>query len=222
MSVREANLRTLHSLGFQVASSLPVELDTFPTQLRPADEIAKRALGLLSVGDWVCATETQISSERIRDRIRLLELDAFLTSEDKSVLATPRSHARDAYLGTIGWRLENVWPLGWILGFETPPTVQGMVSDETIAALLSFFYGKTSGLDFLTTRLSPRKVAEVSALEDLFYCAHNAARSAQLGESTVPPDFDPIADGGVIHERRHALTWALSPGVDWDDTDLST
>jgi hypothetical protein len=23
-------------------------------------------------------------------------------------------------------------------------------------------------------------------------------------------------------ERRHALTWSLSPGVDWDDTDLST
>ena len=27
---------------------------------------------------------------------------------------------------------------------------------------------------------------------------------------------------GVIHERRHALTWATSPRVKWDDTDLST
>lgn len=29
-------------------------------------------------------------------------------------------------------------------------------------------------------------------------------------------------DGGAIHERRHSLTWILSPGIDWDDTDMST
>ena len=59
-------------------------------------------------------------------------------------------------------------------------------------------------------------------MEDLFYCAHDAVRSAQLGGATVPIGFHPIDDGGGIHERRHALTWALSPGTDWDDTDLST
>jgi hypothetical protein len=36
------------------------------------------------------------------------------------------------------------------------------------------------------------------------------------------PPFHPVFDGGVVHERRHALTWALSPGVSWDETDLST
>ena len=62
-------------------------------------------------------------------------------------------------------------------------------------------------------------------MEDLFYCVHNAVRSAQLAMheenddavGIVPEGFDPIANGGVIHERRHALTWALSPGVDWDE-----
>lgn len=55
-----------------------------------------------------------------------------------------------------------------------------------------------------------------------FYCCHNAVRSAQLGGKTVPDGFHPVMNGGVIHERRHALTWCLSPGVAWDDTDLST
>lgn len=71
-------------------------------------------------------------------------------------------------------------------------------------------------------RCTPRKDAEVDALEDLFYCAHNAVRSAQLGHDTVPPGFHAVVDGGVVHERRHALPWALSLGVAWDDTDLST
>lgn len=31
-----------------------------------------------------------------------------------------------------------------------------------------------------------------------------------------------VFDGGAIHERRHALTWAISDGVSWDDTDLTT
>ncbi len=48
------------------------------------------------------------------------------------------------------------------------------------------------------------------------------ARSASLGGKTVPKGFHPIAGTGVIHERRHALTWATSPRVKWDDTDLST
>jgi hypothetical protein len=48
---------------------------------------------------------------------------------------------------------------------------------------------------------------------------HNAVRSAQLGEDTVPEGFHPIANGGVIHERRHALTWAISPGVSWEKTE---
>ena len=47
-------------------------------------------------------------------------------------------------------------------------------------------------------------------------------RSAQLGSDTVPEGFHPVGDGGTVHERRHALTWILSAGVDWDETDLST
>ena len=60
-------------------------------------------------------------------------------------------------------------------------------------------------------------------MEDLFYCAHNAVRTAQMGgKAAVPEGFHPVRDGGAIHERRHSLTWALSPGVEWEETDLST
>ena len=41
------------------------------------------------------------------------------------------------------------------------------------------------------------------------------ARSAQLGAPTAPKGFDPVVGTGVIHERRHSLTWAISPDVSW-------
>jgi hypothetical protein len=46
-----------------------------------------------------------------------------------------------------------------------------------------------------------------------------------LGADLGPPparDVPPRVRRRVVHERRHALTWALSPGTPWDETDLST
>ena len=78
-------------------------------------------------------------------------------------------------------------------------------------------------LDGFAERVHLRSLDEVAQLEDEFFCTHHAVRSAQLGRtSKVPDGFDPISDGGLIHERRHSLSWVLSPGVSWDDTDLST
>ena len=73
-----------------------------------------------------------------------------------------------------------------------------------------------------TTSKKTIATESIIKMEDLFYCVHNAVRSAQLGRRTVPSNFDPIGNGGVIHERRHSLTWMLSKGIEWDDTDLST
>ncbi len=106
-----------------------------------------------------------------------------------------------------------------MLGFEEePPVDQGMIREETIRALFDFVPSFDQTLDDWLAGCTLRPDAEVDALEDLFYCAHDAVRSAQLGGDTVPPGFHPIADGGVLHERGHASTWALSPGVAWDDT----
>ena len=43
-----------------------------------------------------------------------------------------------------------------------------------------------------------RDAQEVHVLEDLFYCAHNAVRCAQLGEDTVPEEFDPMVEADAF------------------------
>ena len=112
-----------------------------------------------------------------------------------------------------------------ILGFDPPPDpMSGQVPNEVSrAVVLDFLPGLDASVDDLLHAARPRAGEAVVELEDVFYCAHNAVRSAQTGSTTaVPRDFHPVRDGGAIHERRHALTWAISPGVAWEETDLST
>ncbi|MFC3860330.1 hypothetical protein ACFOPQ_06070 [Deinococcus antarcticus] len=50
-----------------------------------------------------------------------------------------------------------------------------------------------------------KQSAEVLALEESFYCAHNAAQGARPEQETAPANFHPILSDGVIYERRHDL-----------------
>ena len=79
------------------------------------------------------------------------------------------------------------------------------------AVVLDFLPGIDASVDDLLERAQPRTEEDVVELEDVFYCAHNAVRSAQTGSQTaVPKDFHPVRDGGAIHERRHALPGRLA------------
>lgn len=199
-TTRRKNLAKLTKLGFKVAPSLPTKRGR--SKLRSAKAIAARFSALRALFLWVASPEKLT---------RKGELRSAMTPSERAIYALPREKAR-VHVESIGWRLENMWPLAWLLGWGEEPSVTGdMIDNETVRALLAFEPTK-----------KVRAARAVLELEDLFYCAHNAARSAQLGGKTAPKGFHLIAGTGVIHERRHALTWAVSPKVAWDDTDLST
>jgi hypothetical protein len=216
---RASNLATLRTMGFVVAPDLRPARDAIAT-VRPAIEIARRLCGLDAVCSWVMSSEQDNPSDLIEAYVDDNDLD--VTGDDVAILQTPRKKAREAWQDAVGWRLENMWPLAWTLGFAPVPLVQGMVGDDVIAPLFAFLPQMTDDVAAWAKQQKPRRKADVVDLEDLFFCAHHAARSAQQGAATVPAGFHPGGDGGVVHERRHALTWALSPDTAWDDTDLST
>jgi hypothetical protein len=218
-SLRKQSMAALKRAGFRAAASLPLLREN--AGLRPLEEIARRLMALKALFYWV--SQLQVEEKKLRDYAAQNELVPWMTLEERKIWKSERARANEAHCGTIGWRLENMWPLAWILGFSAEPPFDGkMIEGETIDALFKFLQGLSTSVKEQLSRGTPRSERDVMAMEDLFYCAHNAARSAQLGENTVPPGFDPVASGGVIHERRHALTWATSPGEPWDDTDLST
>lgn len=148
----------------------------------------------------------------------------WLTFEEAEIIDLPRRKAHKTHVDIIGWKLENMWALAWVLGFNPEPGLDAsQISNDVARQLLfEFLPGFDSGIDDIVAKAAPRSKSEVVAMEYRFYCAHNAVRSAQLGGKTVPPGFHPFLHGGAIHERRHALSWCLDPDVGWDDTDLST
>jgi hypothetical protein len=147
-----------------------------------------------------------------------------MTEDETAIVALPRAEAHESHVDNIGWRLENMWALAWVLGFEPEPGLEAaqVGDDVTRPMICEFLPGLDATVDALLAKSRPRLAADVIAMEYRFYCAHNAVRSAQLGGDTVPEGFHPVMHGGAVHERRHSLSWCIAPDVAWDDTDLST
>ena len=222
---REHHYRLLAERGFLCARWLPLHRsEDHADRLRPAEEIAARLLSLNALFLWACTSEDVATTERLQAFIARNAVRGYLTADEAEVLDLPREQAREEHAGSIGWRLENMWALSWMFGFEPePPFFQGQLPKDVIESMLFDFLPNldATAAGFVADH-ALRPVDEIARLEDLYYCAHNAVRSAQGGGETLPPQFHPVRDGGATHERRHALTWALSPGVEWDETDLST
>lgn len=204
--------------GFKPASSLPTE---FEKKLRTSIEIAKRLNAIKAIVLWLMVSKDELPDKKIQYFIKTNELEVFLTEEEKLILMNSRED-EDAR-NSIGWKFENAWSLAWYFGYDEPEIFGNMMSGEKMSEILMNF---TCPLDEkIEEWIKTKKIVSeemVLKKEDLFYCLHNAVRSAQLGRKTVPLNFDPIMNGGVIHERRHSLTWMVSKDIDWDETDLST
>ena len=225
--IRGLSAARLQKLGFTFADNLPTAAHRarVPGKMRPAAEVARRLMALDAITTYVILPENMASTERVLAYVTRNQLETVMTDGERSILRMERSEASAEYRATIGWSFENMWALAWVLGFEEEPALNGaMITDGVIRAVVyDFLPGLDADVTSFVDQFEPRSQSAVVTLEDAFYCAHNSVRSAQTGVATAVPDgFDPIAGGGVIHERRHSLTWVLSPGVDWDDTDLST
>lgn len=216
--VRSQSITTCLDAGFHPASSLPTIRET---KLRPADEIAGRLHAIKALVLWLMVPSENLPDEKIINFINQNKLFGYMTLEEKEILDASRNDIE--LRNSIGWKFENAWPLAWYFGYDEPEISGQMMTGEQMQEI---FINYTCSLDTLISDWLPQQhTLEEEKLvekEDLFYCLHNAVRSAQLGGNTTPDGFDPIANGGVIHERRHSLTWMLSNGTEWENTDLST
>lgn len=221
-TLRANTFAALTKLGFRPATSLPPPEMT--SELRATDEVAARLFALYALFLWVAYPAKLATTARIKKFIKNNELTEWFAEDETPILALSRTKAHKDHVNTIGWRLENMWALAWVLGFEPEPDLAAaQMGDDVTGPLLNDFLPNLDGTlaDFVAA-CQPRSRDDVIAMEYRFYCAHNAVRSAQLGGDTVPEGFHPILHGGAVHERRHSLTWCITPDVSWDDTDLST
>jgi hypothetical protein len=221
-ALRAKTFAELEKLGFRPATSLPPPDVGRP--VRPAAEVAARLMALDALFTWVAFPEKSAATDRVKKYIDRNRLRDWLTEGEAAIIDLPRAEAHESHDDKIGWRLENMWALAWVLGFEPEPDLEASQVGDKITRPLFFEFlpGLDCTVDDLLAKSTPRSAAEVVAMEYRFYCAHNAVRNAQLGRGTVPKGFHPIVHGGAVHERRHSLSWCIAPEVAWDDTDLST
>lgn len=222
--VRKRSAERLAAAGFQYAHSLPIRSEDEIT-LRPSSDIAGRFAALLGLCLYVSAPENVFPAAKLGAITDRLKSRAHLTGEEGAVLDLPRAEANAAHAQNIGWRMENMVSLAWVLGHPLEPAIDGaMISGKPLKTIVTGVMPlDVEGAAAWAAAAHARPAREVAAMEDLFYCCHNAVRSAQIGaKGAVPVGFHPVMNGGVIHERRHALTWCLSPDVSWSETDLST
>lgn len=212
----------LEKLGFRPAKSLP--MPDLKRQVRSPAEIGARLMALDALFTWVAFSEKDAPAKRVKGYMDRNDLRDWMTESEQAIVALPRKKAYETHVDMIGWRLENMWGLAWALGFDPEPDLlAAQVGDEvTRPMIFEFLPGLEATVDDLVAKETPRSTPTVIEMEYRFYCAHNAVRSAQLGGKTVPNGFHPVVHGGAVHERRHALTWCLSPDTDWEETDLST
>ncbi len=215
---RQKTLSVCQSAGFTPANSLPTELNR---QLRPKIEIGNRLHAIKALVLWLMVPQDNLPNEKILSFIDNNNLQNYMTEQEKTILTGARDDEQQR--NAIGWKFENAWPLAWYFGYTEPEITGQMMDGDQMKDILT---KHTCSLDKTvqewvnsTQCISENELAQK---EDLFYCLHNAVRSAQLGGNTVPQGFNPVGNGGVIHERRHALTWMLSKGTSWEETDLST
>jgi hypothetical protein len=211
---KAASERKLDELGVATMRGLPPVVSELEFCLRPAEEVARRALALFVVAvraESLAHGPEPIPLSELRDRLPV----AFeALSRAEHAFLYQEAPERQAIANAL-WRYEALFLLQWALGWaeelplptaicDVPRTARRVVgarAEELVAA----------------ARLRP--VADLLDALDLHLRLHWAARQARLDGKAAPTGLDE----GVIQERRQALNWLVRyQDADWDDVDTPT
>lgn len=195
-----------------IATHLPVVISEEEVELRPAREVAERALALVLValrGESLGAGEP-IPTADMRERQPLGF--AALTPAEREFMEDPAPAA--SLTVAMSWRYEALLVLLWSLSMmELPPPTEICDVPSVVDRMLE------SDEKPLIEGARLRDPGEILDALDLHYRAHWAVRQAQLGQSDAPAGLIP----GVVLERHYALNWLTRlEDAPWDEVDTPT
>jgi Domain of unknown function (DUF4272) len=205
--------RELARLGIRVPATLPPVIGEAEVELRPALEVAQRALALFVVA-------IRAESLGAGNDIPIAELQerrpaAFqvLTPNESSFLNTAAPEQQQ--IVNFTWRYEALFLLQWALGLMPDLPHPSRICDVPAVARTML---DTSEEDLLA-RAALRPTAAVLDALDLHFRLHWAVRQARLDGKDGVDGLDP----GAVLERHHALNWLVRfEDADWDDVDTPT
>ena len=183
-----------------------------PDEIRPAHEVAVRALALFSaVATALGAPRSEVVSwltkERLWEELSPREL-TFLSRED----------AQERTRINFSWQSERLIVLLWALGKVPSLPAPSVQCDTRVFQELLPPFAETSAANFVD-RAQLRSDQELLLKADELLEQHWKARDAQLNGRGPPTGIDIE----IVQERHHAINWIIGyDGLAWDEVTTDT
>ena len=195
--------------GVPTIDSLPVIEDSREAKVRPADEVAKRAIA-------VCLTAAKgegIDQATVDLLVRDYGANAFFSPKEAAFIKNPNPTQQE--LNGYSWRCEDYWVLLWALGYVD--TLERPEGQCNVPRAIKFLKDRTAVRFVQDAKLRP--LASILNEADLIYRYHWAVVDARVKGRDAPAKLD----GGVVQERHYALNWLVGyMDQAWDDISTDT
>ena len=212
----------LGQFGVRTPSTLPPVVSDTEVVLRPASEVARRAMALFVVA---LRAESLMNPELAVAELREKRPLAFRALTPKECAFVNDEKPGQEKITNFVWRYEALWILAWALGLVDVLCYPSETCD--VDFLSKTFLAADEEALVKQAKLLPTETL-LDAL-DLHFRLNWLARQRQggkLGDSDKPPagemggsDLDP----GVVLERYYALNWLVQhEGAEWDEVKTPT
>lgn len=206
--IRERSRAILEPLGYPVPLGLPL---LGACRCRGGNSIIERALVLAHVVG--CAYQGGKAEPR-KHSLRWLgheKLLKALSRRERQFLETGALEFVELFQA----QEEALWTMAWILNFLETMAIDSPCDERLVTFFPSVRQNESS--ERFRAKAKLRHPDDLNRMLDLLFCAHSAARDAQLRGAPIPGRVAPH----VVIERRRALQWACSTD-DWDELSLDT
>jgi hypothetical protein len=207
----------LGQFGVRTPATLPPVISETEVVLRPASEVACRALALFVVA---LRAESLMSPELAVSDLREKRPLGFRALTAKECLFLNDEAPDQQQIINFAWRYEASWMLAWALGLVDELCYPSETCD--VGILSKTFLDLDEEALLKNAKLLPTETL-LDAL-DLHFRLHWLVRQRQ--QDGKPADGEmggSDLDPGVILERHHALNWLVQHGgAEWDDVQTPT
>ena len=205
--------RRLHELGVRVPEHLPPGIGELEVELRPATEVALRAMSLFAVALYAegLAQGAGPSIAELNGRVPLAFV-ALSAAETAFLAASPPDKKQ---LPVFSWRYESLLVLQWALGLAPDLPHPGDICDVPALAKRML----AANPERLVAGATLRPARDILGALDLHYRLHWAVRQSRLDNRPAPEGIE----SSVVYERHYALNWLVRfEDAEWDKVDTPT
>ncbi|HOV26152.1 MAG TPA: DUF4272 domain-containing protein [Pseudobacteroides sp.] len=214
---KSRSLEILKQRNIPFITRLPVIVSDEDVQIRPKEEVAKRAIALAIISTYAADLANKTPRNECKELLDSLtdrfSAWGFFTEEERNFI---NGDPDEITIIQFAWKYECLWVFLWALGFIKDLDYPDKICD--VSEAISYLKDEHSFESFLnkSSLIPPSQILDQA---DLIYRYDWACVDARLKNSSPPGGLD----SGVVLERHRALNWLISyMNFDWDNVRTDT